>query len=89
MVRSCDKSQWPIEDSTPRYSSRWKEKGQAEKKKWTDNIAEWTGKSVATTQALDHDHQRWRQGRALPQPKPLTMTIRGGDREELCHNPSP
>ena len=31
MVWSCDKSQWPIEDRPPRYSSRWKKKGQAEK----------------------------------------------------------
>ena len=60
-----------------------------QRKKWTDNIAEWTGKRIATTQALDHDRQRWRQGRALPRPKPLPMTVRGGDREELCHDPSP
>ena len=48
-----------------------------------------TGKSFATTQALAHDRQRWRQGRALPRPKPLPMTVRGGDREELYHDPSP
>ena len=29
------------------------------------------------------------QGRALPRPKPLSMTVRGGDRGELCHDPSP
>ena len=43
-----DKSQWPIEDHPPRYRSRWKKKGQVEK--WTDNIAEWTGKNFATAQ---------------------------------------
>ena len=32
-----------------------------QRKKWTDNIAEWTGKSFATTQALAHDRQKWRQ----------------------------
>ena len=48
-----------------------------------------TGKSFASTQAFAHDCQRWRQGRALPRPKPLPMTVRGGDREELCHDPSP
>ena len=48
-----------------------------------------TGKSFATTQALAQDRQRWRQGRALPRPKPLPRTVRGGDREELCHDPSP
>ena len=32
-----------------------------QRKKWTDNIAEWTGKSFATTQALTRDCQRWRQ----------------------------
>ena len=29
------------------------------------------------------------QERALPGPKPLPMTVRGGDRKELCHDPSP
>ena len=60
-----------------------------QRKKWTDNIAEWTGKSFATTEALVHGRQRWRQETALPRPKPLPMTVRGGDREELCHDPSP
>ena len=32
-----------------------------QKKRWTDNVAEWTGESFATTQALAHDRQRWRQ----------------------------
>ena len=32
-----------------------------QRKKRADNIAEWTGKSFATTQALAHDRQRWRQ----------------------------
>ena len=32
-----------------------------QKKKWTDNIAEWTGKSFAATQALAHNRQRWSQ----------------------------
>ena len=31
MVWSCDKTRWPIKDRLPRYSSRWKKKGQAEK----------------------------------------------------------
>ena len=60
-----------------------------QRQKWTDNIAEWTGKSFATTQALVHDRQRWRQEGALPRPNPLPITVRGGDREELCHDPSP
>ena len=60
-----------------------------QRKKRADTITEWTGKSFATTQALAHDRQRWRQGRALPRPKPLPMAVRGGDREELCHDPSP
>ena len=38
-----------------------------------------TGKSFAMTQALALDRQRWRQGRALPWPKPLPETVRGGD----------
>ena len=32
-----------------------------QKKKWADNISEWTGKSFASTQALSHDRQRWNQ----------------------------
>ena len=32
-----------------------------QRKKWRDNIAEWTRESFATTQALVHDRQRWRQ----------------------------
>ena len=60
-----------------------------QKKKLTDNAAVWTGKSFATTQALAQHRQRWRQGRALPRPKPLSNTVRGGGREELCHDPSP
>ena len=29
------------------------------KKRWTDNIAEWTGKSFAETQAMAHDQQEY------------------------------
>ncbi|XP_071494734.1 uncharacterized protein [Diadema antillarum] len=32
-----------------------------QKKKWADNIAEWTGKPFAETQALAQDRQRWRR----------------------------
>ena len=32
-----------------------------QRKKWTKNIAEWTGMSLATTRAFAHDRQRWRQ----------------------------
>ena len=62
-----------------------------QRKKWTDNIAECTGKSFATTQALAQDRQRWRQGRALPRPKPLPRTVRGGDswcRVQQCNAPT-
>ena len=59
-VWSCDKSQWLIENRPSKYSSRWKKRDR-QRKKWTHNIAEWTGKSFATTQALVHDRQRWRQ----------------------------
>lgn len=31
-----------------------------QKKKWADNIREWTGKRFAETQALAHDRDRWR-----------------------------
>ena len=31
------------------------------KKKWIDNIAEWTGKSSAETQAMAHNRQEWRE----------------------------
>ena len=30
------------------------------KKSWIDNIAEWTGKSFAETQAMAHNRQEWR-----------------------------
>ena len=30
-----------------------------QKKKWTDNIEEWTGKSFAEMQALAHNRQDW------------------------------
>ncbi|KAK3784337.1 hypothetical protein RRG08_017911 [Elysia crispata] len=32
-----------------------------QKKSWTDNILEWTGKSFAVTQATVHSHTRWSQ----------------------------
>ena len=32
-----------------------------QRKKWADNITEWTGKSSAKTQALAHDRMRWRR----------------------------
>ena len=32
-----------------------------QRKKWADNITEWTGKDFATTQALAHDRKRWRK----------------------------
>ena len=31
-----------------------------QKKSWSDNIAEWTGKSFAETQAMAHNRQEWR-----------------------------
>jgi len=31
------------------------------KKKWADNITEWTGKSFSTTQALAHNRSKWSQ----------------------------
>ena len=31
------------------------------KKRWSDNIAEWTGKSFAETQAMAHNRQEWRE----------------------------
>ena len=31
------------------------------KKSWIDNIAEWTGKSIAETQAMPHNRQEWRE----------------------------
>ena len=40
MVSSCDKREWPVEDSPQRYSSRWKKKGQAEKEKDGQNCRE-------------------------------------------------
>ena len=32
-----------------------------QKKKWIDNIAEWTSKSFAEIQAMAHDRQEWRE----------------------------
>ena len=32
-----------------------------QKKKWADNITEWTNKSFAETQSLAHNRQRWSQ----------------------------
>ena len=32
-----------------------------QKKKWADNILEWTGESFAATQALAHDRTKWSQ----------------------------
>ena len=32
-----------------------------QKKWWTDNAEEWTGKPLAETQALAHDRNRWRR----------------------------
>jgi hypothetical protein len=32
-----------------------------QKKRWTDNIVEWTGKNFAATQSLARDRHRWNQ----------------------------
>ena len=32
-----------------------------QRKKWTDNITEWTGKNISATQALAHNRHQWRQ----------------------------
>ena len=37
-----------------------------QKKRWTDNIEEWTGKPFAETQALAHTSDRW--NRLVPSP---------------------
>ena len=38
-----------------------KRKRGRQKKKWADNIMEWTGKSFAATQALAHNRTEWSQ----------------------------
>ena len=32
-----------------------------QRKKWDDNIREWTGLPLASTQALAHERERWRE----------------------------
>ena len=38
-----------------------KRKRGSQRKPWTDNAEEWTGKPLAETQALAHDRNRWRR----------------------------
>ena len=40
---------------------RGKRRRGRQRKKWADNITEWTGKDFATTQALAHDRKGWRK----------------------------
>ena len=42
-------------------SVRGRRKKGRPKKRWCDNIREWTGKSFAETQALAHDREGWRR----------------------------
>ena len=54
------KVQW-----TPRlfFKERFREKENAvdRRKKWTDNITEWTKKTFAGTQAVAHNRELWTQ----------------------------
>ena len=52
MVWACDKIGWPNQSDATGNSRRQTNKGRP-KKRWIDNIAEWTGKSFAETQ-LSH-----------------------------------
>ena len=51
------------------------------KKSWIDNIAEWTGKSFAETQAMAHDRQEWRYEEVRHDaPLRLLAELRGQDK---------
>ena len=60
LVWTRDKTQWSIEDH-PQGTGQGGRKRGRQSKKLADNIAEWIGGSFATTQALAHDRQRFRQ----------------------------
>ena len=60
MVWARDKIGRPIQSNTTGNSRRQSKKGRL-KKSWSDNIAEWTGKSFAETQAMAHNRQEWRE----------------------------
>ena len=46
-----------ILQGTVQGGSRWGR----QRKRWMDNIAEWTGKSFAETRAIAHNQHRWRE----------------------------
>ncbi|PIK42080.1 endonuclease-reverse transcriptase [Apostichopus japonicus] len=41
-----------------------------QRKRWVDNIKEWTGMNFATTQALAHDRQEWKRLMSSPLQRP-------------------
>ena len=52
-----------------------KRKRGGQRKRWTDNAEEWTGKPLAETQALAHDGNRWRRlGHSLSGRRPADST---------------
>ena len=44
-----------------RHSQREKKKRQAEKKRWGDNIREWTGLEFAKSQRAVENREKWRE----------------------------
>ncbi|XP_068213399.1 uncharacterized protein [Palaemon carinicauda] len=54
-TRSCGLSKTILQGTVQGKRRRGRQR-----KRWTDNIAEWTGKTFAQTQALGHDSDKWR-----------------------------
>ena len=60
MVRTRDQIKRPLQKGPTRHSTREKKMGR-QKKRWEDNIKEWTGLDFNTSQRAAVDRQRWQK----------------------------
>ena len=59
MVWTRNKIQWALSKTILQGTVQGRRKRGRQRKRWTDNIKEWTGMTYAETQALAHDRDRW------------------------------
>ena len=77
MVWSCFKVFWFSKDNPTGHSERKKRKRGRQKKRWKDNIKEWTGMDFASSTRAAENRPRWKEvvanSSVVPQRPPKVM----------------
>ena len=60
MLRTCDQIKWPLQKVLQGTVPGERKRGR-QKKRWENNIKEWTGLDFYISQRADEDRQRWQK----------------------------